>query len=307
MKNKILIILFFLPFILSLLCAEIFTFLNKNNYRHIIDYKTNKIILKNLNKKIDHVLLGDSLLDNAIGNIKIKENILDLSTSAYLTLPGNYLLLRRFLNNTKHNPKNIYLFFSSSILNKISNGTKELYYKTVFNKKDELSIMQKIEKNKTTNEIFLSYFLSRKRAFTKEYYTPKERIDFTQVSDINTNFIIPKNYDDQKIIDTINQSKQTMNEITDENIYAIQMISKLALEKKINIYFILEPVPFETNMIFKKSNLRKLLVENNYKVLNINNFYTFDNYFFKDDGIHIKGNMNKYYSHLIDKYIIDIF
>lgn len=306
MNKKRWIIIFFSPLLLSLIVSEVFVYINKDKNRHIVDYKINTIIPNSTNKGYDYILLGDSLLDNAVGNIKLNKNVLDLSTSAYITLPGNYFLLKRYLETAIKKPKAIYLFLVPNILNKLSNGNKDLYYRTVFNNKSEVSMINKIEKSRNAESFFIQYFLSRKRAFFKNYYSPKKRYYYKTISNPES-FIIKSDYNKKKVNQEIKQSKYAMNNIDISVHFALENIKKLSLLNNINLYFILEPLPKEINKEFKLSKLKKLLEENQYKIININNYYTFDNYLFKDDGIHIKGDVNSYYTYLIDKYVVNIF
>ena len=87
----------------------------------------------------------------------------------------------------------------------------------------------------------------------------------------------------------------------------IDKIKKLSDDLGIKLTIVIAPTPLAVNNIFRKSEIYKYILEKDIKLINVNDFYEFNNYFFHSDGTHINGKVNEFYQNLIDKNILNIY
>ena len=94
----------------------------------------------------------------------------------------------------------------------------------------------------------------------------------------------------------------------------IKKIPEVYLDKIINLCkinnikftVIIEPLPRSINKIFLSSNIYNHINSLDIDIININNYFFFqDEYFY--DGIHIRGDVNSYYQNLLDENILDLY
>jgi hypothetical protein len=87
----------------------------------------------------------------------------------------------------------------------------------------------------------------------------------------------------------------------------LNKIMQLCKDQNIALTLIIEPSLKKANEIFEKSLWKQYLDKISLKVININDYYQFNNYAFKVDGLHLRGNDNLYYQNLINKYVLNLY
>lgn len=275
--------------------------------RHEVDYLVKKVIPNLYEKNYDTLIIGDSLAHNAFSNILLHKNILDLTSNQAISLAGNYFILQRYLENNKI-PKKIFLFCIPGFLhNDLNQIYTYRYFETVFNRHQEIKEIKEIKPNLYNDKFNIDkYFESRKNAINLGGYKPPRRIVIANIEENDLEKV--ENYTNTKIKNRILQYKQQKDIVEDIPLIYINKIVELCKKNNINFSIVIEPMPKEYDKIYKSSKWHMFLQENkriNY--FNINDFYTFNTYFFKHDGIHVSGDVSQYYLKLIDKNILDIY
>lgn len=181
------------------------------------------------------------------------------------------------------------------------------YFETVFTQKNEVDAIKKIKPNLYTNKHLLDrYVESRKSALSlTTHYTPSRRIKHTFIDEKE----LKKEDSFMNVLISNRIKKAHQNALELRAIPKIYMTKIVDLCRQNNIDFtvVIEPMPKELNKIFKQSKFKYYLLDKNITVRNINDYYTFNNYFFKSDGIHVGKDVNRYYQNLLDKNILDIY
>jgi len=274
--------------------------------RHVVDYIVNEYIPTLINKKYNTLIIGDSLAHNAFSNLLLKDNILDLTTNQAISMAGNYFLLNRYLEKNQA-PKKLYLFCIPDLLhNDLNQIFTYAYFESVFTRKKEIKEIKEIKPNLYSSKFDLNKFLERrKKSLNFGGYKPKKRISYIKINEKSLKKV--SNYMNKKIQTNILSAQKNKQKIDNIPKIYLDKIIKLCKNKNISFTLVIEPMPMEYNIIFKDSKWNKYLQMKEINYLNINDYYVFNTYFFKNDATHISGKVNQYYQNLIDKYILDIY
>lgn len=305
MNSKLFTKLFFIFVILLFIIIEIIFQSNKCPYKNGVDYMVN-YKLKSINKKsYTSLILGDSVSSMALFPTIIKDDILNLSTTVPVSFVGNYFMIKRYLNN-KNKVNSIYLFSTIELLNETLNRDLTYsYFESIFTKKSEINEVKKLRPDLYENTILDNYFISRKNilSFPKCFKTEEKQEPLY----IEENKLVKKDsFTNRAIKDRIKKY---------EKYTAIPSISKLYLNKIIQIcklhdiklVLVIEPSLKYAEEMFAKSLWKRYLDKISVKVININDYYQFNNYAFESDGLHLRGMNNLYYQNLIDKYVVKLY
>jgi hypothetical protein len=305
MNSKLFIKSFFLLSAFVFVIIEILFQVNKCSYKNRVDYIVN-YKLDNINNKLyNSMLLGDSVSTMALSNTTIKNNILNLSTTVPVSFVGNYFMIERYLeNNNKVNT--IYLFTTMELLNEIlDRDLTYSYFESVFTKKSEINEVKKIRPELYSNTILDNYFISRRNSLSlpKCFKTKKKQGPVH----INENILIKKeNFTNRAIKDRIKKYKKYTKIPKISKLYLNKIIEICSLNN-IRLVLIIEPSLEKANEIFIKSQWEQYLDKIPIKIININEYYQFNNYAFESDGLHLRGNNNLYYQNLINKHVIKLY
>jgi len=293
--------------VIGVLSIEAFYQTHKYN-RHYVDYLINTKLDQLKNKEFETIILGDSLAHNAIGALKLHSYILDLTSNNALSVAGNYFLLKRYLKQNKK-PKNLYYFVvPGHLYQNLDTQYTYSYFTTVFTQEDEIENIQKIKPNLFKEDYSFSKY-TEKRLKALKFWThynvaPKKSLPIQ----INENDLIKKeNFMNAKIENKIKYLREMKNIINVVPKKYIDRIVTLCNTLDINFILVIEPIPKLSNKLFLQSDMYKFLQEKNIFIYNINDIYTFNNYFFRYDGRHIRAKVNQYYQNLIDENIVDIY
>lgn len=304
MNNKIWIIKFFLINILVIGTIEIiYNFYPIN--RHYVDYIVNDILPNTKNKKVDILLLGDSVAANALSSKQLKDAIFDLTSNQAISMAGNYFLLKKFLKQNNP-PKELFLFtvpeFYQNDLNQI---WTYLYFETVFKNNEEIKEIQKIKPNLYLSENNLDkYFETRKGAFISIFKNFRNiRIKHSMLN--KTEIKNDLNFISEIVTSKSENFKKNYNDILDIPIIYFDKINELCKENNIKFNIVIEPSPQRILNMFYSSNWYNYLTKSNIKLYDINSFYKFSDIHF-EDGTHISGKVNDYYLQLVDENIINL-
>lgn len=305
MKNKSWLIAFFIFILLQVVAIEIFYRIYDYN-RHYVDYLVKTKITNLKNKSFETVILGDSLAQDSIGKLKLHPHILNLTSNNALSLAGNYFLLKRYLKQNKR-PKNLYLFCVPNHLHQDLNTIHTYsYFKSVFTQKDEIEEIQKIRPDFYNDYSFSKYTESRLKSIKfLTHFKPKKKVQAIFIDE--TTLTKRENFMNNKIDEKIKLIKRDQNNIHEIPIIYIEKITSLCKELGINFKLVIEPIPKASNRSFIQSKLYNYLKEKDVSIYNINELYSFNNYFFRGDGRHLHGKVNQYYQNLIDEYVLDIY
>jgi hypothetical protein len=273
--------------------------------RHRVDYLVNEYLPALNNENYETLILGDSLAHNAFGNLLMKENLLDLTSNQAISMAGNYFLLKRYLKNNK-NPKNIYLFCISDFLhNDLNQVYTYSYFESVFINEEEIEEIKKIKPDLYNMDFDINKYIERrKKSIDLVSYKPKERLAYINIDERSLKKV--PNYMNKEIQNNI--AKAEGKKLILENIPKIYLdkIIDLSVNKDINFTLIIGPMPEEKNSIFKASKWNEYLIDKKINYFNVNDYYTFSNYFFRSDGVHIKGKVNQYYQNIINENILEL-
>ena len=276
--------------------------------RHEVDYLVNSYIPSLHNQKYDTLIFGDSLAHNAFSSLKLKKNILDLTSNQAISMAGNYFLLERYL---KHNaiPKEIYLFCIPDFLhNDLNQKYTYMYFESVFNNKNEINEIKAIKPNLYVydeNFDINKYFERRKESINLGGYKPPKRLRHININKKSLNRT--SNYMNKQIQDKIINEQKTRNLLEDIPRTYLNKIVKFCKSNNIKFTVVIEPMLEKSNVIFNNSKWHSYLVKQQINYVNINDYYIFNNYYFRMDGTHIHGKANSYYQNLIDKHVLNIY
>jgi hypothetical protein len=305
MNSKLFIKSFFLLAAFIFLIIEIIFQLNKCPYKNRVDYIVNYKLENINNQSYSSIILGDSVSEMVLSPTIIKDDILNLSTTVPVSFVGNYFIIKRYLENN-NKVKTIYFFSTVELLNEtLSRDLTYSYFELVFTKKSEINEVIKIRPDLYGNTILDDYFISRKNSlsFPKCLKTEKKQ----EPVYINENILIKKkNFTNRAIKDRIKKYQKYTT---------IPKISKLYFNKiieicgfnNIRLVLIIEPSLEKANEIFIKSQWKQYLDKISMKIININEYYQFNNYAFESDGLHLRDNNNLYYQNLINKYVLKLY
>ncbi len=275
------------------------------HYKNRVDWVANKAEQKKPRYN-DIIIIGDSLAINALSAIKLHKHILDLTTLSSVSLAGNYFILKRYLHSNKP-PKKIFLFASPPLLYaNLDDKFVYFYFESIFTKEYEKSEIKKL-KPYLYNESFSvdKYFEKRRRALSVSYQPPK-RIGMPSIDKSDLKII--QNYTNKKIQDKINLYTRQKDVIPKLSLVYLDKIAKLCKDNDIEFSVVIEPMANEYDEIFRNSAYNKLLLNyENIKYYNINDYYKFSAYFFRHDGLHIRGKVNLFFIKLIDENVLDIY
>ncbi|MFT5836292.1 MAG: hypothetical protein ACI9RG_001191 [Sulfurimonas sp.] len=277
--------------------------------RHEVDFLVKTRMPNINNEKYETLILGDSLSRNAFGNLNLHENILELTSNNVISIAGNYFILKRYLSHN-HKPKNLYIFcIPNHLYQDLDTVNTYSYFTSVFNKDEEIKDVEVIRPNiYTTQFSFDKYTESRLKSINIfRHYKQKGRVDAVIIHEESLNKLKRDNYLNSKIYKKIESAKDDKDKINTIPTNYITKIKKLCDDLDIKLTIVIEPIPSKVNDIFKQSEMYKFILNQDITLLNINDFYSFNNYFFYGDGTHISGKVNQYYQNLIDKHVIDIY
>ncbi|XPV69608.1 MAG: hypothetical protein ACNI25_03325 [Halarcobacter sp.] len=307
MSYKKWIFLFFILNILSVLIIEILYRIYYVEYRHNVDYLVKKTIpsLKNENKEV--LILGDSVANGAFKNLILKDNVLDLTSNRAISIAGNYFLLKRYLKQNNI-PKKVYLFVIPEFFqNDLNEPYTYLFFETVFTEKEEINEIKKLKPTLyNSNHVIDKYFERRiKGLFKEDKYKAVKRDSFIDIDEtkIYNDFI---NLNDN-VLNRINSYKKSLNKLEKLSTVYLSKLKTLCLKNNIEFNIVIEPVPIEIQKLFYNSKIYNYLNLNNYRIIDVNDYYKFGNNHFIKDSIHFSGNINNLFQKIIDKNIIDIF
>jgi hypothetical protein len=257
-------------------------------------------------KNFETIIIGDSLAKHSIGTLKLHPYILDLSSNNAISVAGNYFILKRYLAHNKK-PKNIYFFCIPNHLHQnLDTKLTYSYFTTIFTKKEEMESIKKIKPHLYDDYSFSKYTESRLKAlkfFT--HFKPKKRKNAIMVKE--SELIKKEHFMNNQIRKYINIVKDDQNIIHDVPKVYLDKIISLCHDMNINFKLIIEPTPQECNRSFMQSKIYQYLKDRNVSIYNVNEHYKFNNYFFRGDGVHIKGKVNQFYQNYIDEHILDIY
>jgi|APSaa5957512535_1039671.scaffolds.fasta_scaffold39959_2 hypothetical protein len=277
--------------------------------RHEVDFLVNTRMPNINNEKYETLILGDSLSRNAFGNLNLHKNILELTSNDAISMAGNYFIFKRYLSQN-HKPKNLYIFITPGHLYQDLDSVHTYsYFTTVFNRDEEIKEIKEIKPNiYTTQFSFDKYTESRLKSINIiRHYRQKGRIDAVITHEESLNRLKRDNYLNNKIHKKIELAKNNKDKINTIPKNYITKIKKVCDDLDIKLTIVIEPIPSKVNDIFKQSEMYKYILNQDITLLNINDFYSFNNYFFHGDGVHINGKVNQYYQNLIDKHVLDIY
>lgn len=305
MKNKSWSIVFILILTVQVIAIELF-YRTYDYNRHYVDYLIKTKLANFKNKNYETVIIGDSLANNALGTIKLHPHIADLTSNNAISVAGNYFILKRYLQENKK-PKNIYFFcVPNHLYQNLDSIHTYSYFTTIFTKKEEIESIEKIKPNLYNNYSFSKYTESRLKSLKfLTHYKPKKRTTAVLVDE--STLVKKENFINNKIKEKINALKKDQNIVREVPKVYIDKIVTLCKEMNINFTLVIEPIPKDSNKNFIQSKLYMYLKEKNISIYNINEHYSFSNYFFRGDGRHIKGKVNQYYQNYIDEHILDIY
>jgi len=276
------------------------------HYKNRVDWVVNNIIANKQLPYHDIVIIGDSLASNAFNIIKLHKNILDITTISPVYLAGNYFILKRYIHSHKP-PKKIFLFTSLPLLYaSLDDNLSYAYFESIFTKEDEKNEIKKL-KPYLYDEFFSvdKYFENRKHALSIGYKPPK-RIAMPNITKSELKAI--SDYTNKKIQNKINLYTTQKEIVNKFSLMYLNKIIKLCKDNDIEFSVVIEPMANEYDEIFRDSAYNKLLASNeNIKYYNVNDYYSFSAYFFRHDGLHIRGKVNLYFLKLVDEHILDIY
>ena len=308
MNNKKWLISLFSFIIIFVFLIEAFYTIYQYN-RHQVDYLVKTKIPNLSNQKYETLILGDSLARNAFSKLTLHKDILDLTSNNAVSLAGNYFILKRYLSQNNA-PKNLYLFCIPDHLYQNLNTIHTFsYFESIFNKKSEIKEIKNIKPNLYNTQFsFDKYTESRLKALNiYRHFSPVNRSIPVTISEQILSSLKRSNFTNTNISKQITSAKNNKNKINGIPRIYINKIKDLCDQLGIKLTIVIEPLPLEINNTFKHSKMYKYILDKNIRLLNINDHYTFNNHFFKRDGVHIEGNVNHYYQNLIDKNILDIY
>jgi hypothetical protein len=221
-------------------------------------------------------------------------------------MAGNYFILKRYLKHNKK-PKKLYLFcIPNHLYQDLNTKHTYSYFEKVFTDKREIEEIQKIKPSLFNNKFsFNKYTESRLKTLKfLKFYKAKDKDKFNLIT--HKPLCKKKNFMNKYIkreIDNMQMNKNIIYEIP--KIY-INKMNDLCKILNIKFTIVIEPIPEDINKIFKLSAVYRYIKNKQIKIININDFYKFNNYFFKNDGTHIHGDANIYYQNLINKHVIKL-
>ncbi|MFT6070202.1 MAG: hypothetical protein ACJAT2_001945 [Bacteriovoracaceae bacterium] len=137
---------------------------------------------KTQDKNFEHVLFGDSVAHKALRGTILKDDVLDLSTTAGTNFAGLFFMLKRFLKNN-NTTKKVHIIFTPFFLK----GKKEIdrNFSLWFDRDLERTLMSSyIKKPLSSTEIYVNnransvnlynFFMVRLRLKREKYSPPKE-------------------------------------------------------------------------------------------------------------------------------------
>jgi hypothetical protein len=306
MNSKSWLKIFFILILIQVLAIELF-YRTYSYSRHDVDYLVKTELPQLKGKSYDTVIIGDSLAHNSIGQLKLHPNILDLTSNNSVSLAGNYFILKRYLKQN-HPPKDIYLFCIPNHLHQnLDTIFTYSYFTTIFTNDEEKKSIQKIKPHIYDDYSFSKYTESRLKAlkiFT--HYKPKKKKD-APPKILASELHYKKNFMNSQIREKIDQVKHDENRIYEVPKTYIDKILELCKTNNIHFHLVIEPVPKESNESFKRSKIYRYLQDKNVSVYNVSDHYQFKNYFFRGDGVHLRGKTNQFYQNYIDEHILDIY
>ena len=290
MKYFLLLLFFFITNVSLVELNYRFGFRASNN---AIEYKLNKIdSLKD--KSFEKIIFGDSVIHKSVRNVRLRDEVLDLTTTAGMTFAGIYFMLNRFLQQG-NNAKIVYVFFSPLFIehpNEVNDN-----FEVWFHRKNEISQIDRFGLNKlssfqrwlntrSSSLNFISGFINshrlKKRPLMKEVALERGKI-YTEVETRDINY--------KKGIEF--------------NSFFVEALVNLAIENEMDLKFILEPInsvyyskTFE-NSLYKKyfKNLDSFVDINEWGVLNDESFY---------DGMHFRPAWSVKFLKIINEKITKI-
>ncbi len=305
MRNKKWLLTLLIFIISNIIIIE--TIYQVNNYdRHEVDYLIKKRIPQYKNKEFENILLGDSLARNALGNMVMPSDIVELTSNNAVSMAGNYFILKRYLKNNKK-PKKLYLFcIPDHLYQDLNTQHTYSYFEKVFTDKKEIAEIQKIKPSLFKNHFSFNKYIESRLKTLKflQYYRGKQKEKFTLM--IEKPLCEKKDFMNKDIKREINDMQMNKDIIYEIPKIYIDKMNNLCKILNIKFTIVIEPIPEDINKIFKISAIYRYIKNKKIKIININDFYNFNNYFFKNDGTHIHGNTNLYYQNLINKHVIKL-
>ena len=274
--------------------------------RHEVDYLVKERIPQLHNQEYKTLLLGDSLARNALGHIIMPQGVIELTSNDAVSMAGNYFILKRYLKDNRP-PKELYLFCTPNHLYQDLNTQHTYsYFETVFNSKEEMEEIKKIKPSLYSNNFSWDKYMESRVKSLKILTHYKEKGRAKLARSTTKPICEDKNFINRQIKQEINNVKRDKDIIYDIPRIYINKMSMLAKELGIKFTIVIEPVPKIVQNTFKKSKVYRYLQKQDIKIIDINDYYTFDNCLFKIDGTHIHADANIYYQNLISKYIFKI-
>jgi hypothetical protein len=249
-----------------------FNFKSGGAKRNVLDYKINKIS-KIHDRNYDAIILSDSVTHAGIRYFKKDKTVLDMSTVASIGIHGNLFLLNRFLINGNRTKKLFYFILPSSVELDLTRDASYPYsYMTsIFKNEYEVNFLKKFNKENLYFEDRLYLWMSSLSPFNREYLYDSRYFTIQP----HTRGVSPVK---PEIIETKCPLKPHHTSIVTLN----NMIN-IASDNEIEFVVVFEPR--ETN-IFNCIDQISNSLKGEFKVLDVNNYLSFDESSFRD-GVHL--------------------
>ena len=254
------------------------------------------------------LLLSDSITSLTLYGVPLDESILNLGTTAPLAIPGNYFLLRRYLE--RNPPPSKVLFFVSQplLFSDIRSADERSQFSREFSRFKEItsmvqegrwdiySIRQWAEQRQ--------YFLKQLVGIKPIYAGPPLNLSWDQNLNVKQDTLFT-----ESAVASIAQNF-IFTEIPSTVFNYMESMMNLCKERGIDLTIIIEPA----NPIYKNAwhwskarpELEKLAGKMGVTIVDINEFQNFPDYAFRSDAVHLREEWVPIYIGVIQAHVANL-
>lgn len=259
-------------------------------------------------EKYQTVLLSDSITSLSLYGVPLDESVLNLGTTAPVAVPGNYFLLRRYLERNPP-PRKVLFFVSQPLLfSDIRSADEKSQFSREFSRLEEITSMAQdrrwdiysIRQWAEHRQYFLKQLVGIKpiyagpplNSFWDQNLSVKQDTLFTQstVAPIAQNFIF--------------------TEMPSTVFKYMESIMNLCKTRGIVLTIVIEPA----NPIYKNAwqwskarpELEKLAGRMGVTIVDINAFQNFPDYAFRSDAVHLREEWKPIYIRAIQAHVANL-
>lgn len=241
-------------------------------------------------EKYQTVLLSDSITSLTLFGVPLDESVLNLGTTAPVAVPGNYFLLRRYLERNPP-PRKVLFFLSQPLLfSDIRSADEKSQFSREFSRFGEIAAMIQAGRGDIYS---ISQWAEQRQYFLKQmvgmkpvYVRPPLNLSWEKNLTVKEDTLFP-----HSVVASIAQ-KFVSAEMPNTVLTYMESIMSLCRARGIELEIVIEPA----NPLYKNAwkwskarpALEKLAGRMGVSIVDINEFENFPNSAFRTDAVHLR-------------------